>query len=162
MNTRRSYSIEQLKDVIKKSYSIADVLRELGLRPVGGNYKTINRLVKKYNIDISHFKGQGWAKNKPIGYKRPIEDYLSNKFYLQSYKLKNRLLSEGIMEHKCQKCNNTKWLDNPIPLELHHIDGNSDNNNLANLQLLCPNCHTFTDNYRGKNKKVLATGVEPA
>ena len=43
-------------------------------------------------------------------------------------------------------------MKHPIPLELHHIDGNNQNNNLTNLTLLCPNCHAMTDNYRGKNK----------
>ena len=38
-----------------------------------------------------------------------------------------------------------------IPLELHHKDGNKFNNNLSNLELLCPNCHAFTNTYRTKN-----------
>ena len=54
--------------------------------------------------------------------------------------------------HICQRCNNTKWLDFPIPLELEHIDGNSLNNELSNLKLLCPNCHFFTPTYRRKKK----------
>jgi len=45
----------------------------------------------------------------------------------------------------------TEWLGRPIPLELHHIDGNRDNNVLENYQLLCPNCHALTDSYRGRN-----------
>ena len=53
----------------------------------------------------------------------------------------------------CEICYNTKWLSIPISLELHHIDGNPNNNDLLNLQLLCPNCHSTTPNYRGKNKK---------
>jgi predicted HNH restriction endonuclease len=44
-------------------------------------------------------------------------------------------------------------LGNPIPLELHHIDGDKTNNTLENFQLLCPNCHALTDSYRGKNVK---------
>lgn len=50
-------------------------------------------------------------------------------------------------------CGNTEWLDKHIPLELHHINGNHKDNRLSNLQLLCPNCHALTDNYRGKNIK---------
>ena len=42
-------------------------------------------------------------------------------------------------------------MEQPIPLEVHHIDGDSLNNEMSNLKLLCPNCHAFTDNYRGKN-----------
>ena len=48
-------------------------------------------------------------------------------------------------------CNNTEWMGKPIPLELHHINGNKFDNRIENLQILCPNCHSFTDNYRAKN-----------
>lgn len=54
--------------------------------------------------------------------------------------------------HKCETCSNTEWMGNPIPLELEHTDGNNRNNIKSNLKLLCPNCHAFTDFYRGKNK----------
>ena len=52
-------------------------------------------------------------------------------------------------------CQQTLWLDQPIHLELHHRDGDKSNNTLDNLQLLCPNCHSYTDNYGSKNKQHL-------
>ena len=97
--------------------------------------------------------GQGWLKDKTYGPKRPIEDYLSNKHPIKSNELKQRLLNEGRRDRICNKCHNTIWLEQPIPLELHHIDGNHDNNLDENLELLCPNCHALTDNYRGRNIK---------
>jgi len=54
--------------------------------------------------------------------------------------------------YKCWSCNLDKWLDKPITLEIEHVDGNSGNNNLSNLKILCPNCHSFTDTYKAKNK----------
>lgn len=54
--------------------------------------------------------------------------------------------------HQCECCELTEWLGQPIPLEVHHVDGDSDNNTKENLKLLCPNCHAFTDNYKGANK----------
>jgi HNH endonuclease len=147
------YTEEQLKEAIASSKTIASVLSKLSLAPKGGNYRTIHRYIKKLNIDTSHMIGQSWSKNQIIGPKRPIEDYLTNKRYIASNELKRRLLNEQKLERICNNCHNTQWLENPIPLELHHIDGNSDNNTLSNLQLLCPNCHTLTDNYRGRGKK---------
>ena len=54
--------------------------------------------------------------------------------------------------HQCQKCKLTKWNDQPIPIEIEHIDGNSNNNTFDNLTLLCPNCHAQTPTYKGANK----------
>ena len=45
----------------------------------------------------------------------------------------------------------SEWIGMPIALELHHINGIKDDLRIENLQILCPNCHAFTDNYIGKN-----------
>lgn len=73
----------------------------------------------------------------------------------QGYDLKNKLIKKGLKEAKCENCGITHWLGNPTPLELHHIDGNTKNNDLENIKILCPNCHTLTDNYRGKKNTIL-------
>jgi|AMWB02.1.fsa_nt_gi hypothetical protein len=54
-------------------------------------------------------------------------------------------------KHECEICKTSKWKDLPISLELHHIDGDSDNNIESNLQLICPNCHAQTSTYKGAN-----------
>lgn len=53
--------------------------------------------------------------------------------------------------YECEICNLQDWLSQPITLEVDHIDGNNTNNNLGNLRLLCPNCHSQTDTWRGRN-----------
>ena len=84
-----------------------------------------------------------------------MEDIITGKYNkpYQSNKLKTRLLEEGYKEYKCERCGLTEWLGDPIPLQLHHKDGIHNNNILENLELLCPNCHTLTDNFGGKNVK---------
>jgi hypothetical protein len=73
---------------------------------------------------------------------------------LFSLVIQKRLINEGIIKPVCEICNISEWLNKPIPLELHHIDGNRHNHFLGNLKLLCPNCHSQTDTFRAKNKKI--------
>lgn len=154
--SKYTYTKEQLIEAVKNSVSIAGVCRELGIRPVGGNYKTLKDRFNKWNIDTSHFTGQGWnigLKFKP-NKSLPLKDILiENSPYKSSNNLRRRLIKEGLKEEKCESCGNSEWLGHKIPLELHHINGINTDNRLKNLQLLCPNCHAITDNYRGKNQK---------
>ena len=147
----RKFTEQQLRDAVVGSVSIREVLEKLSVVAAGGNYKTIQKAIQEFQIDTSHLLGRASNRGKKFGSRRDIQEYLSNNMTIQSYKLKNRLLKEGLLERKCNCCNNTEWLNEPIALELHHKDGNHLNNELNNLELLCPNCHAFTDNYRGKN-----------
>lgn len=150
---KRKYTDEQLIETIKKCFSFRQVLIELGLNPKGGgNYQVIHNKIKELNIDISHFSGKLWSKGKILGPKINIQDYLNNLKPIQSFKLKNKLIREGLLIPKCSSCELSNWLDKPIPLELDHINGQHYDNSLSNLRLICPNCHALTDNYRGKNK----------
>lgn len=83
---------------------------------------------------------------------QPLQSYFSNLIKITTYTLKQKLFDHGLKERKCERCNSTTWQGVPIPLELHHIDGNRLNNNLPNLQILCPNCHALTTNFRSANK----------
>lgn len=147
----RNYSLEEFQQICNESESVREVVQKLGYAPNGGGTAArVKRDIEDNNIDISHFTGQAHTKN--IGkYKTPIEDYLTNKVKITSHKLRLRLLKEGIFEYKCACCGNSEWLGQPIPLELHHKDGNKDNNSLDNLELRCPNCHYFTETYKTKN-----------
>lgn len=149
---KHRHTIEELQSAAKDSLSIREMLMKLGIASQGGNYKTLYKRIEANGIDISHFTGQGHNKGKTY-IKTHITDYLSNNIEISSFRLKNRLLKEGLLDRKCSCCGLSEWLGNPIPIELDHIDGNHANNNLTNLRLLCPNCHAMTDTYRGKNQK---------
>lgn len=122
--------------------SIAGLLRKLGMRPVGGNYATMKRIMSRLDVDTSHWTGQAWGKGKRL------KDWTD---YSRIQKLKPHLIRER--GHQCQSCQNTEWLGHPITLEVHHIDGDRTNNGYENLQLICCNCHSTTDNWRGKAKR---------
>ncbi len=66
--------------------------------------------------------------------------------------VKGRLVKAGLLESSCQSCGITDWQDEPLPLELHHINGIGQDNRLENLALLCPNCHSQTDSWGGRNR----------
>ena len=152
---RKKKAKEEFEFAAKNSKSIAGMCRVLGLKPSGGNYRILYNAIEMYKIDTSHFTGQGWNVNlkfKPFEAK-PIEEILIENSTYQSYKLKRRLIEEGLKYAVCESCGQKTWLGQQIPLELHHVNGNNKDNRLQNLLLLCPNCHALTDSYRGKNKK---------
>ncbi len=152
---KRRWTDEQLKVAVAASFSIAQVLREFGLRPAGSNYEYVKRRIKELGLDTSHFTGSNWLKGKPhpAVRARSMEEILvKNSVYTSTNSLRKRLIAEGYFEPRCASCHLTEWLDQPIPLEVDHINGDRHDNRLENLRLLCPNCHALTATYRGKNK----------
>lgn len=150
------YTKEFLESIVKESGSIRQVLLKLGLKEAGGNYQNIKTRIKLLEIDTSHFhgmvwnKGKKWSKSKDISSKLVEHSTYSSGLPINTYVLKNQLIKLGFKPHMCENCCLSKWLEIDIPLELHHINGNKFDNRIENLQLLCPNCHALTDNYRAK------------
>jgi|LakMenE18May11ns_1017448.scaffolds.fasta_scaffold9246019_1 Zn finger protein HypA/HybF involved in hydrogenase expression len=103
--------------------------------------------------------GLAWKdKNfKPEQQKIPLNEIIEGKHpYYQTLKLKKRLLKEGVKENKCDICGIIDWNNIELSMQLDHIDGDSHNHKLDNLRMVCPNCHSQTNTYCGKNKKIKA------
>ena len=142
----RNYTKKELEEIVKNSKSDRDVAEALGYNKDSGSAKqTLHQMYKELNLDTSHFLGQGWNKG----------NYLFEDLKLGIYKKRGTLLNMLIDKRgrMCECCGSTQWLGRKINLEVHHKDGNHLNNNQDNLQLLCPNCHSYTDNWRGRIKK---------
>lgn len=150
----KKYTESELKAAVIESSSLRMTLRKLSISPAGGNYQTLKKSIEFFKIDTSHFTGQGYLKGKSHKNKtRPLNEILVYGKYENTWRLKLRLIKEGLKKEICENCLGNEWLGQKIPLELHHEDGDRKNNCFSNLKLLCPNCHTLTLNYRGKNKK---------
>lgn len=143
----KNFTREELEEIVASSKSNAEVARKLGYeRAGGGTMQSINKMYQTYNLDTSHMTHQGWNKGQ--------HDYTS--FTKNSYKKNGKTLAKPLIDlrgHRCENCGLTEWLGLPINLEVHHIDGDRTNNELDNLQLLCPNCHSYTPNFTRKGEK---------
>jgi hypothetical protein len=90
---------------------------------------------------------------KPRPRKIPIEDLLVvGRHRTGRSHLKERLLGEGLKVNHCEQCGLTEWRNRPLSMALHHVNGDGKDNRLANLELLCPNCHAQTENFAGRNR----------
>lgn len=146
---------EKIISVIKDCDSFSQLLLKLGIPRRGNNIYTLKKKLEEFNIDYSHFtygnKSKQWENYVPA------KEYLGTDKFITANKLKKKLLKEGIKENKCENpncpCNDGYWLGNVITYQLHHINGISTDNRLENLQILCPNCHSQTENYCGNANK---------
>jgi len=138
----RTYTDQDIIKYAAEVKSMSALLKKLGLKPAGGSYAYMKTQLHKLNLKCEHWTGQAWNKDQRL---KNWENYRENS------SIKKHLIKER--RDACEICGITEWLGNAISIELHHIDGDNTNNNKENLQLLCPNCHSQTDNFRGKNQQ---------
>ena len=151
---RRSWTDDDLRAAVAGSYSIAGVIRSLGLKVGGSVYVTMKQRIAELELDTSHFKGQGWSRGMSVTTwrGRPLGEILvANSDYASTASLRRRLVKEGLKDERCEMCGITEWNGLPAPLQLDHVNGDRTDNRIENLRLLCPNCHSQTDTWCGRN-----------
>ncbi|MFJ4337298.1 HNH endonuclease signature motif containing protein [Streptomyces sp. NPDC088915] len=149
---------EVLEEAVAASTNMCEVLRRLGVEVVGGQHTHISRRVRAFGIDTSHFVASTRTENMRFNQRRRtpaevlVEDESPHARRSTGKRIKEALQESGV-ENRCALCGNEAlWLGEPLSLEVDHIDGNWRNNRIENLRLLCPNCHSTTDSYRGRGK----------
>ena len=151
------YKEPNLRIAIEGSSNWREVCEKMDVSISGRMRSYMRKKSMDYGISFEHFvRGSG-----PI--MKTLQEMLDNP-NTSSVGLRLRLVKEGIKEERCEWCNNTEWLGEPIPLQLDHVDGNHSNNKLENLQVLCPTCHavkTRKDRFANrKTRECLKCGIK--
>lgn len=150
-----TYSLEELKTAIKENATMAATIRKLNLSVTTTNYRTIGKYIKNNNIDISHWLGHSFSKGKSYVTKNSLtlKEILVENSNFSRGRMKKILLKEGLLKNICYICEINEWMGKKLVLHIDHINGINNDNRLENLRLLCPNCHSQTETYAGRNIK---------
>jgi Zn finger protein HypA/HybF involved in hydrogenase expression len=131
---------QEFIDICNSSESMAQAASKLGL-----HFNTFRKYALNYGCYNTNQSGKGTTRNG----KTRIENI---KDYATRASVRKRIIKENLIPHKCNECEISEWKGQKLSLHLDHIDGNAWNHELSNLRFLCPNCHSLTDTYTGKNK----------
>lgn len=151
----RQWTDADLIAAVKNSKTFPEVARALGLMTYGANSRTIRKYIKKLNLDTSHFYTLSEQLKIARACKKiiPFEEKFKANSTTARKHIKEIIIEQGLLPYSCATCSLNTWLDKPISLHLDHINGQSNDHRLENLRFLCPNCHSQTDSYCGKNLK---------
>lgn len=156
----KDITVEELEHAIAGCFSFKSVAEKLGLFNSGNNLTRLKQKAEKHNIDFSHFTGQLWSKGKTAlddprmskQKNKDVESIFKENSQAQRTYVRHLIKKKNLLEYCCAMCKNQgTWLNKPINLQLDHINGISNDNRLQNLRWLCPNCHSQTETYCGKN-----------
>lgn len=141
--------------LVKTATSVGQILKHFNLRNKGGNHNTVRRRIAAEGLDISHMPmGRGSNKNRTFGPRKRLAQILVKNSDYRGNHLKKRLIREKIIPHVCNDCGlGNEWHGKPLVLQLEHKNGDSTDNRLKNLCFLCPNCHSQTPTFAGKNSR---------
>lgn len=155
----KKLNLDDVRQVVKETFSAAEACRRLGMSTQGSATR-FRKYLKDNEIDFSHWTGQLWSKGKTSLEDKRIkstgstyedvfcEDSSANATYVKSLIIRKQLLP-----YKCSVCDmNPIWNGKELKLQMDHINGNKRDQRLENLRMICPNCHSQTETFGSKNK----------
>lgn len=164
MSAKLTWTDSQLIQAVKSNVTLSGVLRALSLTPVGSNFKTIKKHTARLQLDTSHWLGRKHTLGKQRTKVSLANILVNNSTYANIAVLKMRLLRDGLLNNSCYECHHIgDWNGKPLKLQLDHINGKRTDHRLENLRLLCPNCHSQTATFCGRNvrTKTSKTAARP-
>ena len=147
-----NFILKNGKQCCSKHYSSCPSIRQKSSASLKDRYrygKIISGKEKYKNFSKSTKKKMAWSKGKTLISNDVI--FVENSYFSNGM-VKQRIIQNDLLEYKCKKCEIDSWMGETIVLDLDHINGNNTDNRLDNLRFLCPNCHSQTETYKGRNK----------
>jgi len=141
MRKRNTITKEQLVEAIKDSKTMSQAAAKAGIA-----FMTFKRHTEKHGLYVPNQSGKGVSKIKT-----QLSDVFDGTKHMVTNHLRKRLIREGFKTEQCEECGITEWNGKKITFELDHVSGVRADNSLENLKILCPNCHSQTPTFRGRN-----------
>ena len=142
--SRRRWTDEQFIKAVASASNGIEAICLLGLRPLGGNYRTLYKYIKQFGLNTDH-----WTRRRiiPLNPRIPLAEVLVEYSTYSRWSLRKRLIEDGLLKYQCVMCGIHEWKGRKLSLHLDHINGVNTDNRLENLRFLCPNCHSLTPTY---------------
>ena len=146
---------EKLQDLLNESNTYGEVLEKIGLSVIANNFGTLKKYINLYGLstELIDQKRKMIIAHPKYTKQEFIDSLTDGTCTLKPHRILKKLIEYNLREYKCEKCGISSWNGDKIILELHHKNGNHSDNKIENLEILCPNCHSQTDNFRTKNIK---------
>lgn len=153
----RKFTKEELQYFYNTSSTQVEVLEKCGLDPSSGTHRTLKRVALELEVDLADFERRRalYIKTKLSKNRREVDiSALCENSTVNRRSIKRLVIKHKLLDYSCDKCSNSgMWRGDILSLQLEHKNGINNDNRLENLCFLCPNCHSQTATYAGKNNK---------